>query len=110
MSTFITPSHQKNTKDKFLFCFNPYPLDELKGKEKIAIDGYLTQDDAKVLLEAWGVETLKKCFRDTDRTITDKIGKNPITYWPFYGVVLTEPHKRNKGKSLYSELKSRKLI
>ncbi len=105
MSQFIIPSHRKDRKGKFLFCFNPYPSVELVGQKKHALDGYLTEDDAKNLLETWGIKTLKKCVFDKERII-----KEDGASWPFYGLPLLEGHKLNQGKSLYQEFKDRKLI
>jgi len=99
MSLTLFPCDIKDRKDKFMFCFNPYPLQPIK--DSVAIEGYLTSDYAKQLVEGWGVRILKKCFRDTERTIIEN-GK-----WPFYGLNTRE---HCKGNSLYDDLKEKGFI
>lgn len=83
-----------------LFCFNPYPLDAIN--DKIAVEGYLTSDFAKQLLNGWGADVLKQCYRDKRRNIIED-----LAVWPFFGLHINECER---GESLYDFLKNHKYI
>ena len=100
MSTIFPINTRGEREGKILFCFNPYPLEPIGSN---APDGYLTGDHVPDLINGWGIDILKKCRQDVERTIRED-GDS----WPFFGYY--EKNYPYLGQSLYDFLKKENLI